>query len=152
MSSIAAFFADLGAWNWFIIAVVLLGLEVMAPGAHFLWFGLAAVITGFLGLITGFTWQWQLIAFALLSIVTVMWGRRAMGPQVEGPGDSSLTNRAEQYVGRTFEVAEPIQSGRGKVKVGDTLWLAEGQDTPAGAHVRVTGARGTVLTVERDRA
>lgn len=151
MITIASFVADLGAWNWFIIAVVLLGLEVTAPGAHFLWFGLAAVITGFLGLVTGFTWQWQVVAFALISVATVMMGRNAMGPQAEPPGDTSLNNRAEQYIGRVFVVADPIQSGRGKIQVGDTQWQAEGQDMPAGTRVRVTGARSTVLIVERDK-
>ena len=31
---------SLGAWNWFIVAAVLLLLEVMAPGTFMLWLGL----------------------------------------------------------------------------------------------------------------
>jgi inner membrane protein len=46
-------------------------------------------------------------------------------------------------------VVEPIEGGRGKVRVGDTIWPAEGPDLPAGSHVRVTAANGTVLQVER---
>ena len=38
--------------------------------------------------------------------------------------------------------------GRGKVRLGDTLWAADGPDCPAGTRVRVTGAAGTVLLVE----
>ena len=44
--------------------------------------------------------------------------------------------------------AEAIECGRGRIRVDDTLWCAEGVDTPAGANVRVTGVRGTVLLVE----
>ena len=36
-----------------------------------------------------------------------------------------------------------------KVHAGDTLWLAEGPDTPAGAPVRVVAANASVLVVER---
>jgi len=35
------------------------------------------------------------------------------------------------------------------VYAGDTLWLAEGPDTPAGAPVRVVAANASVLVVER---
>jgi membrane protein implicated in regulation of membrane protease activity len=35
------------------------------------------------------------------------------------------------------------------VRVGDTLWPVEGPDTPVGAEVKVTAAKGTVLVVER---
>jgi membrane protein implicated in regulation of membrane protease activity len=45
-------------------------------------------------------------------------------------------------------VEQAIENGRGKVRVGDTLWSAEGPDAPAGTRVTVTGTRGTVLVVE----
>jgi len=38
------------------------------------------------------------------------------------------------------------------VRVGDTVWQAEGPDAPAGSRVKVTAARGTVLVVERATA
>ena len=59
-----------------------------------------------------------------------------------------LNVRAQQYVGRVFRVEEPIVGGRGKVRVGDTLWPAQGPDAPKGASVKVTGTNGTVLVVE----
>jgi membrane protein implicated in regulation of membrane protease activity len=46
-------------------------------------------------------------------------------------------------------VEQAIQNGRGKVRVGDTLWPAEGADMPAGAEVKVIAAKATVLVVER---
>jgi len=46
-------------------------------------------------------------------------------------------------------VAEAIDGGRGKVRVGDTLWPAEGPDAAAGAEVRVIAAKATVQVVER---
>src|SRR3546814_18190469 len=39
-------FSQLDYWNWWVIAVFLIGIAVFAPGAAFLWMGLAA---GFVG-------------------------------------------------------------------------------------------------------
>ena len=146
-----AYFAELGAWNWFIIAVILLGLELVTPGVNLLWFGLAAVVVGILSLLIGITWQWQLVAFALMAVGVFFLVRRLSNPEQE-TGDSSLNNRAEQYLGRVFVVENAIKNGRGKIRVGDTLWTAQGDDVPEGARVRVVGAVGSVLTVERDRS
>ena len=117
------FFASFGAWNWFILAVLLFMLETVVPGVHFLWFGLAAVIVGFLALATGMAWPWQLIAFGVISVLTVFWVRRYVRAR---DGDQSdlpdLNVRGQQYVGRSLVVEQAIQNGRGKVRVGDTLW------------------------------
>ena len=37
---------SLGAWNWFIMAALLLLLEVIAPGMFMLWLGLTAIVVG----------------------------------------------------------------------------------------------------------
>ena len=38
---LSEFFWNLGAWNWFIVAVALFALESVVPGVHFVWFGVA---------------------------------------------------------------------------------------------------------------
>jgi membrane protein implicated in regulation of membrane protease activity len=119
------------------------------PGVHFLWFGIAAIIVGLLGLGLDLSWQWQVIAFGVLSVLTVFWVRRYVRPDVAVSDLPDLNERGQQYVGRSLVVEQAIQNGRGKVRVGDTLWQAEGPDTPAGSRVRVTATRGTVLVVER---
>ncbi len=60
-----------------------------------------------------------------------------------------LNVRGAQYIGREFVVAESIKGGRGRIRVGDTLWQAEGEDAPEGSRVRVKSANDTVLMVER---
>jgi len=152
MQSLSALLYSLGPWNWFILAVALLILETMIPGVHFLWFGLAAIIVGFLGLATGFAWQWQVLAFGLISVLTVFWGRKYVRPDVTISDQPDLNVRGQQYVGRSLVVEQAIQNGRGKVRVGDSTWVVEGPDAPAGARVTVTGAKGTVLVVERATA
>jgi membrane protein implicated in regulation of membrane protease activity len=118
------------------------------PGVHFVWFGLAAVIVGILGLLTDIAWEWQLITFAIISCITVFFARRFAAPDIAGSDEPDLNLRAVQYVGRVVTVEEPIAGGRGKVRVGDTLWPAQGLDAPQGTRVKVTGTHGTVLIVE----
>jgi membrane protein implicated in regulation of membrane protease activity len=142
------FLLSLGAWNWFIVAVVLFALETIVPGVHFIWFGLAAVIVGALGLAIDIPWEWQLITFAIISCITVFFARRFAAPDMTGSDEPDLNVRAAQYVGRVVTVEEPIAGGRGKVRVGDTVWSAQGSDAPQGTRVKVTGTRGTVLLVE----
>jgi membrane protein implicated in regulation of membrane protease activity len=149
MPSLIALFSGFGPWNWFIIAVALFILETMIPGVHFLWFGIAAVIVGGLALATGMTWQFQIIAFGVLAVLTVFGVRKYVRPDVAKSDLPDLNERGQQYIGRALVVEQAIQNGRGKVRVGDTIWQAEGPDAPAGSRVTVTATRGTVLVVER---
>lgn len=144
---VGSFFSSLGAWNWLIVAAVFLGLELAAPGIFLIWFGIAAAIVGGIALTNDISWQWQFITFAILSITSAMAARSYMR---RNPTDSDrplLNQRAQQYVGRLYTLAEPIVGGRGKVRIGDTLWQVEGPDAPVGAQVKVVGADGTVLKV-----
>jgi membrane protein implicated in regulation of membrane protease activity len=149
MQSLLDLFISLGAWNWLILAMVLLILETVVPGVHFLWFGIAAAFIGLFGLATGVAWQWQVMAFIALSVVVLFWVKRFVRPDVAISDLPDLNVRGQQYVGRAVVVEQAIEYGRGKVRVGDTLWAAEGPDAPAGTRVTVTGTRGTVLVVDR---
>src|SRR5262245_49307001 len=149
MQNLLALLYGLGAWNWLILAVLLLILETIIPGVHFLWFGLAATVIGVLALSTGIVWQLQVLAFVLVSVAVVFWVKRYARPDVAISDLPDLNVRGQQYVGRSLVVEQAIEGGRGRVRVGDTLWAAEGPDAPAGTRVTVTGTRGTVLVVER---
>ena len=140
----------LGAAVWLVIAVILFALETVIPGVHLIWFGVAAIATGALTFATGIGWQAQVAAYAVLSVAAMFLVRRyavATGAQSDIP---SLNERGSEYKGRVVVVEEPIRGGRGKVRVGDTLWIAEGPEAPAGTRVRITGAAGSVLKVERE--
>jgi inner membrane protein len=150
--SLYGLFSSLGPWNWLILAVILFALETVVPGVHFLWFGVAAVLVALLAFATDIAWQWQLIVFALLAVVTVFLVRRYARPDSSLSDLPDLNVRGAQYVGRIVTVEEPIRSGRGKVRVGDTVWQAEGPDAAVGARVKVKSVNGTVLVVEREDA
>lgn len=148
MQAISDFLYALGPWNWFIVAGVFLALEIMVPGVYLLWFGLAALIVGVVALLTGADWQVQLVVFAVTAVVLLFLVRRYLGAGRATTDSPDLNVRGAQYVGRVFAVEEAIAGGRGKVRVGDTVWLAKGPDLPKGTQVRVKGVDGTMLVVE----
>ena len=142
------FIAELGPWNWLILAVILVVLETIIPGVHFVWFGMAATIVGIVALATGIDWQWQLVFFGLLSFATALVVRRYVTPQTAPSDQPGLNERGSYYVGRVVVVEEAIENGRGRVRLGDTLWTAQGPDLAAGATAKITELKGTVLMVE----
>jgi membrane protein implicated in regulation of membrane protease activity len=83
-----------------------------------------------------------------LSVLSVLLGRAMWGGS-RGISDKPLLNqRARQLIGRTFVLATPIQSGRGRITAGDSTWSVRGPDLPQGATVRVVDAEGTMLLVQ----
>lgn len=138
-----------GAWLWFALAVILLVLESIVPGLHFVWFGISAALVGAIALLVPMAWQWQLILFTLIALVSVFWMRRSSSNDVAKSDEPTLNVRGAQYIGRRVVVDTAIVGGRGRVKVGDTIWQAEGEDAPAGQTVEVTGVNGVALVVSR---
>ena len=146
--------SELGPWNWMVLGFVLLVMEIVAPGVFMLWIGIAALIIGAVSLIIWdaafWTWQVQVLAFRILSLVSAYIGKRLVGGRHEDADQPLLNRRGAQMVGKLATLVEPIKDGRGRIKLGDTLWRVSGPDLPAGTQVRVTGAADTdlELTVE----
>jgi len=137
-------------WHWWILAVALVILEVFAPGTFFIWMGAAAAIVGIIMLVAPqLGWEYQFMVFSILSVVSIAaWKvyQRTHPTETDRP---TLNRRGEQYVGRTFNLTEPIVNGMGKIRVDDSTWKIEGADCAAGTQVRVTGVEGTILMVEK---
>ena len=135
-------------WWWLTAGMVLMVLELVTPGVFFMWIGIGALITGLVAWIVPAASPAVLgTLFAILCVITVLIGKKVMAGR-ETPVDTRLNNRAAQYIGQTYRVCEPVTGGRGKISIGDTQWLAAAAtDIPAGAAVKVVGARGTLLEV-----
>lgn len=135
-------------WHWWVLGLGMLILEAFMPGAIFLWMGISAAVVGLLlWAAPGIGWEWQLLIFALLSVISVVAWKKYR-PAVVATDRPSLNRRGEQYVGRSFTLLEPIVNGIGKLSVDDTTWRISGTDLPAGRRVQVTGVDGTTLRVE----
>ncbi|MEZ5854771.1 MAG: NfeD family protein [Hyphomicrobiaceae bacterium] len=69
-------------------------------------------------------------------------------PSVSVTDEPALNRRGEQLVGRTALVVEAIEDGRGRVRVGDGEWAAQGPDCKAGDAVAIVGVNQALLVVE----
>jgi membrane protein implicated in regulation of membrane protease activity len=141
---------DVDFWHWWALGLAFVVIEMLAPGIYFLWLGIAAALVGFVLIaIPDYSWQGQLITFAVLSVASVAVGRWVVRRYLGTTDQPRLNRRGEQYVGRVFNLDEPIVNGVGKIRVDDTTWKISGPDCAAGAKVLVTGVDGVVLRVER---
>lgn len=146
---IASTAASLGAWTWIILGLVLIGLELLAPGIFFLWLGLAAVATGLLDAALDLSWQAASLVFAALAIAAVIAGRAITRLNPQRDTQAALLNqRGQSLVGRVFTLESPIRGGEGRIRVDDTSWRVTGADRFAGAKVRVVRVEGTTLVVD----
>ncbi|WP_428501925.1 NfeD family protein [Silanimonas lenta] len=134
---------------WACLALGLIALETLVPGAALIWLGLAA---GAMLLLVVFVPDlpvfWQAVLFVLLSfaIVYVYWRRlRRTGIATTQP---LLNRRAAQLVGQVHVLERAIENGRGRIRIGDAFWQVEGPDLPEGTRVRIVGVVSTVLQVE----
>ena len=141
---------DVSYWNWWSLAAILLMIEMIMPGVHFLWLAISAAIVGLLVFaLNDIALLWQIILFGILSLVSVIawlsWQKKH--PQISE--EPLLNQRMQRYIGRQASVVDPIVNGQGKAQLGDTLWQVAGIDCAAGTKVKVIGVQdSTILTVE----
>ncbi len=143
-------FGKIDYWHWWIVGGVMLLIEVIAPSFYFLWLAIAAAAVGLVMLLVpGLGWQYQIIIFSGLSIISIALFRRYQHDNPVITDQPALNRRGEQYIGRTFTLQEPITNRAGKLRVDDTSWRITGDDLPAGTQIVVTGADGVILKVQR---
>jgi len=133
---------------WLAASLVLLIAEMMAPGFFLVFLGVGSALTGIIALFVPATpLVVQAIAFTVLTAAAVAAGRRWYRRSNAPSPDPLLNDRGARLIGSQVEVCDAIVGGRGRVKVGDGAWNAEGSDAPVGARVKVIGAAGSVLQV-----
>lgn len=140
----------LGGWGWLIAGLVLMGLEMLAPGVFLFWLGLASFLVGLLSFLVAWSWQWQLVAFAIFALAAMPLWRRLGRPRQDATDQPFLNRRADALVGRVFTLERPIVDGAGIVRIDDTVWRVSGRDAPAGSRVRIIAADGASLKVEAE--
>ena len=120
---------------------------MVVPGVYLMWLALAALATGVLAL-GGSPLILQIVSFVFLSLIFAYSAKRWLRERPIESSDPLMNNRAGRLVGQTAVVAQAIEGGEGRVRVGDGEWIASGPDCPAGTRVRISGNVGGCLTVE----
>ena len=89
------------------------------------------------------------VIYAVLAVASVVFSWRYMRAHPLETDEPNLNLRTQQYIGQVVALEGPLVNGRGRARLGDSLWQVAGPDLPAGARVRITGADGTMLLVEK---
>lgn len=135
-------------WSWLVLGLVLAIAEMVVPGVFLIWFAAAALVVGALTWVLPLGVPLQVVLFATLSVLSVLASRRWLRGHPVQSADPLLNQRGQQLVGTKVTVTEAIEGGSGRVRCGDTEWLAQGPDAAAGARLTVTGSTGSVLIVD----
>jgi inner membrane protein len=136
-------------WLW-LIGGVLLGIaEMVIPGVYLMWIGGAAVLTGVIALLLPIGVAAQFAIFAVTTIAAIYVGRRFLTANPIASADPMLNDKGARLVGSIVVAVEPVDALSGRVKVGDGVWSAKGAEAAVGDRLRVIGAEGVVLVVER---
>jgi inner membrane protein len=135
-------------WVWLTLGLVLAGLEMLVPGIYLIWLALAAIATGVLTGLFDLSLPMQVIDFVFLSLIAAFSARRFLRDRPIISADPLLNRKGARLVGETVLVVQAIEHGSGRVRLGDSEWIARGPDVAAGERVRITGSDGAVLLVE----
>jgi inner membrane protein len=138
-------------WMWLIGGVLLLIMEVIAPGFFLVFIGAAAIATGLFTVLFGLGTPAQLALFILYALLAVMLGRRFYANRTYDSTDPLLNDRGARMVGKVVTVISDVDEHNGRVRVGDSEWSARGGPAAAGERVRITGVDGNCLKVEAER-
>ena len=135
-------------YAWLLLAVALGAAELAVPGVFLVFIAIAAGITGLLALLfPALTVSAELAVFGAWSVITVLIGRRWYADYPVDSDNPLLNDRGARLIGQSVTVVEAIVGGSGRVRVGDSEWIARGPDLPAGARVRIVGVSGAVVQV-----
>lgn len=135
-------------YHWLAIGLLLAAAEMAIPGVFLIWLAAAALITGALTWFLPIGLPVQIVIFAVLSIAAVFTGKRYLAANPVEALDPKMNDRGARLVGETVVVTHAIDGGNGRVKQGDSEWLAKGPDAEPGTKMRVAGHEGVVLVVE----
>ena len=146
-------FPVVGIWFWWIVAGILLLIELLTPGVFAMWLALAAASVGIADYFIDLSWQLELLAFAGFSLVFVYLARPWYSKsKLQSSDQPNLNQRIYGLVGKSFVLAEPIVDGRGKLNIDGTRWEVLGPNLPKGTIVRVAAVEGLKLRVAEAQA
>ena len=154
MDGVVGFLEGLTIWHWVGLAIVLLAVEVAVGTFDLLWIAAGAFLTAVFVLVAPAPvngWQGQLTFFGIAAIAFVISGRTLFrGMRTRTTSHPNLNDRLTGMMGQRGEAATNFDQGRGKVKVGDTVWLASQSDEAVileGDAIVVTGSEQGLLKV-----
>lgn len=134
-------------WIWAAIGLLLAAAEILVPGVYLVWLAVAALLTAVMTFVLDPGVPLQIVNFVFLSLIIAFSARRILRDTPIFSADPLMNKRGARLVGETALVVQDFAGGSGRVKLGDSEWLARGVDMKTGERVRVTGSEGSILLV-----
>ncbi len=137
-------------WPIWVILGAFIGIgELHAPGAYLIWVALGAAITAVIEAVYGLSARGQIEIFFVACLISCFLGYCVYRTAGRGwsRGGSEINRRDLAMIGETGIVCMAFVNGYGKVRIGDTVWLAEGPDVTVNTPVNVLSVRGSRLVV-----
>lgn len=136
-------------WHWLVVGLLLMVGELATPGGFYIiFFGVGAVVTGFLALLGVGDLSVQVFLFIVLSVSGLLFFRtgllRQFQPDPQAPAVDSL-------VGEVAVASTTLEAGSiGKVELRGASWSARNMadvPVPPGGRCRVARVEGLLLIV-----
>ncbi len=137
---------------WFLVGLVFIGLEFLAPGVIIIFFGAGAWVTAIASwLFPSLTLTGQLIVFLVSAILSLVLLRGTIAKRFYQNTDKSDSDLDNDFVGKDGEVIQPITSEEdGVVLFRGTTWTARAAEPiEAGSRVVIVKKDGLTLVVAR---
>lgn len=140
---------NLEPWHWMAIGVALLAVEVLISTEVLLGIGLGALATALLfKFVPDLSWQVQMLWFGVFSVLATVIYWKKFRAKLQQSDQPLLNKRAEQLVGKSVELLEPIKNGTGRVQIADALWTVQGPELEKGTNVKIVAVEGMTLIVD----
>ena len=135
-------------WIWAVGSIAVAIVEMHSPGCYLIWIAAGGSITSILSFIFDLSFKVQLSVFVVSCVATCVIGFFVYQRLGTLSVPTSPRNRRDlDLIGAKGIVAEAFANGSGKVRLGDSVWLAAGPNLTKETPVIVTEVRGTVLVV-----
>jgi inner membrane protein len=141
-------------WGWMLVGFLLLVGEMLTPGGFYLlFFGLAGIVVGLLGLAGVVLPAWgQWLLFSALSIGALLFFRRPLLAMLQKKMPAPQNDELEGEIATPVEALAP--GAVGKAELRGTSWNARNTATrtlAAGERCRVVRMDGLQLLLEPER-
>ncbi len=134
--------------GWMLAGTAFVIIEALAPGYFLIFPGFGCFVAALVSVLFRLELAGSITVFVVATLILVTIAAGPYRRLLQGRRQTNV-NSADRLVGTTGTVAETIVHGSGKVRLGDTVWLAAGPDLAIGTAVRVVAMDGTRVQVDR---
>ena len=139
---------NLNYLHWLVFGLALIIIELFFWSMFLLWIGTSAItISIVFYLYPEVSWGLQVLSFILLSAVSTFLAKKYFPVKTV---DDELSINAKSHIGKECTVVS-IENSIVKVRLGESLWFAEGCEMSVGQKVQIVDVDSSTFIVEPEK-